>query len=702
MRNEVDGSIYGPLVQARDITGDVHFHRTVSLPPPNQLLPRPRLINRDSVIAELDALRAHDTDTPVTALITGSAGVGKTTLSLSWAHMVRPHYPDGQLYADLGGHAGDEPVSPHTVLGDFLHALGIPAELIPGEFARRAALYRTVTHDRRLFVLLDDAVTAAQVRPLLPASPRSVTLVTSRHRLAGLLAGGAHGVQVDHLDADAGLALLVDVLGEDRVAREPQAAVELVELCVRLPLALRVAAARLAARPNWPLAEMVAALSEEQRRLAALTIGDDMALRASLDLSYRALPPGAARLYRLLSVVPGNTFGGDAVAALAGIPGWEARRLLELLTEANLLTDTAEARYRFHHALIRLHASQEAEAEDPEEVRDGAVQRLLGWYLATAAKAERRIRPHRTGLPRDAESPPAEPTDFGGPEDALAWLAAEHANLGAAVTAAYEHGRPATAWQLADAMWPLLLHLGHRQAERLAVEEIGVAAARACGDRHAEAKMLNRLGLSLHDLGRFDDATAHFEQARALWEALGERGRSAGSLRRLGWVAATRGEHDTAIGHFLAAAAVYRELGAGRKVALVLTELANVLIAQGRGSDAIHHAEQARTLLDGVDDRYNQGRAQIALGRAHMAKEDRDAATQELRAALETLTELGSATGRAEALTALGELAEHAERHDTARRRYEEALAALGEGDTAAHTRLRLHLNRLDRGEGVS
>ncbi|MEV1241910.1 tetratricopeptide repeat protein [Nonomuraea sp. NPDC050022] len=671
--------------------GGVHFHEAVSLPLPSQLPPRPRLIDREAAIAELDALREDVTEVPITALITGSVGVGKSVLALSWAHMIRSHYPDGQLYAELRGHSDDAPATPQEVLGDFLHALGIPAELIPGDTAQRAALYRTVTHDQRLLVVLDDAFTAAQVRPLLPASPASLTVVTSRYQLAGLLVQGARGVYVDRFDAEASLALLRDALGSDRLDRHREAASDLVELCMRLPLALSVAAARLAARPSWPLREMVAALAEEQQTLAALTIGDDVALRSALDLSYRALHPGTARLYRLLGLVPGSTFGGDAVAALAGVPRVEARRLLGELTDANLLSDIPDGRYRFHHALVRLHAAQLVAVEDQREAREGAEGRLLAWYLATAARAERQLRPYRTGLPRDAEPPPAEPTDFGGPEDALGWLESERANLSAAVTLAHTRGREVSAFQLADAMWPLFLYMGHH-GERVGVEETGLAAARAAGDVYGQAKMLNRLGLSLNDLGRYDDAVERFEEALEIWRRLGERGREAGSLRRLGLVSAARGDHEVAIARFTASIAMYRESGADRQAALGLMDLAGVLVAQGRGPDAVIHLEKARALLRGADDLYNRARVGIFLGYAYA---DQERADRELRSALEIMDQLGSSVGRAAALEGLGELARRTGRPEEAHHCYEMALEVLSEAESAIYLRLRGRLDHL-------
>jgi tetratricopeptide (TPR) repeat protein len=696
--NEISGPVYGPVIQVGGVRGDINVQPVGWPPSPNQLLPLPRLVERPDVIAALNAVRQQATDAPVTVLVTGPAGVGKSVISLAWAHLIRSEYPDAQLYADLDGHSGGAPASPAAVLGDFLHALGVPAALIPSGLSRRAALYRTLTHDRRLLVFLDDAVSAAQVRPLLPASAHGITVVTSRYRLAGLLARGARSVFVDRLDPDTSMALLADALGADRVNRDMAAAHELVDLCMRLPLALSVAAARLAARPNWQLRDMVQALADEQRRLAGLASGD-VALHSALDVSVNALPPDGAWLYRLLGLVPGRTFSVDAVSALAAISGPEVYHLLDLLTDANLLTETGDGRYSFHHDLIRLHAAQLSAALDPTEERERAAARLLGWYLDTGARAERHLRPYRRGLPRDAEPPPAEPTDFADPGHAISWLRDEYDNIVAAIRYAQGHGRPTAAWQLADCTWSFYLFLA-RYDTRESVEKTGLAAARACGDRQAEGKMLGRLGLTLLGLGRHQEAAERLGQALDLWRELGDRGRVAGTLRRLGLVAAAAGHPNKAVTDLLAAVRSYRELGADRKAALGLVDLADVLTAEGRQRDAIVYLNQASDLLR--DDPYNEARLLIAMGRAHIASGDGEAARLELVAAQAKMTELGSSAGKAEALEALGVLSERSDRLVEACHHYEAALAELGTQTTSASARLEHYLTRLSPPPGTT
>ena len=695
VRNQMTGTSQAPIIQAHDIAGGIHFHQARADPvaPPNLLPPRPRLVDRTELLAALHALRDEVGQAPLTVLITGPVGVGKTALSLAWAHSVHAEYPDGLLYADLRAHSHDAPTSSHAVLGDFLHALGIPPDDIPGEQARRAALYRTVTAGRRLLVLLDDAMTAAQVRPLLPASPHSVTLVTSRYRLAGLLGRGARGVYVDRLDEEASLALLADTLGEDRINQDRDAAAELVELCMRLPLALTIAAAQLAARPNRRLRELVAALAEEQGRLSRLTIEEgDMALRSALDASYRALGSGTARLYRLLGLIPGTTFSGDAVAALAGVSGPETSRGLERLIDSNMIDDTTDGRYRFHHALIRLHAAQLAEAQDPADTRSQAMTRLLDWYAATTLRADRQIRPYQSKKPQpDIAAEPV--TDFGGPTDALAWLRAERANLRAAVVTAYEQGLPAVAWRLADAMWALHLH-SPPDADRLLVEETGLRAARAHADRYGEAKMLNRLGLTSYDTGEYREAARYYDEALTLWRELGDRDREAGTLRRIGLVHAARGENEAAIRMFLSAHDMYRTLTSHRKAALCLIDVADLLLTENRAADALLYLRQADESMAGTDDVYNKARILTIAGRAHGIIGEIETARRKLTEALESMTEMGSAIGRARALEGLGELAEAAGSPGEAQRRYKEALDLLGPM-SSTRTRIELRLSRI-------
>ncbi|MQA95366.1 MAG: tetratricopeptide repeat protein [Streptosporangiales bacterium] len=699
--NRLSGTVHGPAVQARDIHGGVHVHEPAfSVPAPRQLPATAPLVNREDDLAALDDVRTRTTDAARVAVVSGPAGIGKSALALHWAHRVRSEYPDGQLFADLRGHAPGDPISPAHILGGFLRALGFRPDHMPADPGELAALYRSATADRRLLVILDDALSAAQIRPLLPATTDSLAVVTSRWRLTGLLARGARAIQLDRLDEDAAVRLVTLAIGDDRAAAEPEAARRLVRLCARFPLALSVAAARLAVRPGWRVAEMADALAHERRRLSALaTEEDDMAVRGAIDLSYRALPPDAARVYRLLGLFPGTAFEDGLAASLADLPSAEARRLLDVLADANLLRDTTAGRYRFHD-LIRLHAGEMAERDEPGAVRDEADQRMLGWYLATATAAGQQAARYRRDQRRDLVHAPDEPRTFADAGEGLDWLERELPTLLVLLRRALEDGRFTWGWQLVDAAWPLFLHRGH-YAERLEFDRTGLAAARAAEDPEAEAKMHNRVGLALRDLGRTDEAAEHFHAALDIWRTLGNAYRVAGSMRRLAFIAADRERYDEAIRYFSEALEAYRSLAEPRprKEALTLGDLGAALTRAGRAEGAVGHLEEGRRLLASAPDPYNQARLLIRLAQARLALDAAADAGALFAEALRTMRTIASPPGEAEALEGLGDVAGRLNRTDEAHRRYQEAAEILERIGSPKAARLR---NRLGERPGGS
>jgi tetratricopeptide (TPR) repeat protein len=670
--NEVSGTVNGPSVQAGTIRGDVHIHQPATqpalLPLPGQLPPPGPLTDRGAERRAMDAARASRV-----IVVTGPPGIGKTALAVSWAHGVRVGFPDGALLADLRGHAPGGPATAGEALGRFLRALGVDTRHVPADLDELTGLYRSVMAGRRMLVVLDDALSAAQVLPLLPSGPQSVAVVTSRRRLSSLAAHGAHIVQLDRLGAGAALELLSRTIGGDRARAEPGAARELAELCGRLPLALRVAGARLAARPRWPVSEMTAAMSAEQERLAALTTEDDMAVRSALDLSYSALPPSAARMYRLVGLFPGTWFGSGLAAAAAAVPLAEARRLLGMLADASLLDDDARDQYRFHD-LTRLHAREMAGQDESAGARDEAVRRTLDWYLATAGGASLAVTPYRAqgDLLLSVRCPPAEPARFDSAAPALDWLDRELPNVLAAARQAVGAGQFTVAWQLADAMWPVFLFRG-RHAERLQFDRLGLAAARAGGDAVGEAKMLYRLGTAVLDDGQHDQAEAYIRQALAAWQRLGRPDKVAGSLRRLGYVATARSLPGEAVTWFTRALAAYRQDGDDRHVAVTLSNLGDALTGAGRAQDAITALNEARALLADSPDPHSQARVLTRLGRAHDLAGHPETGAAHLHEALSIMQEIGSARGEADALTALGDIASHTGQQEEARTRYDQA-----------------------------
>ncbi|MGA5703317.1 ATP-binding protein [Peterkaempfera bronchialis] len=618
--------------------------------------------------------QAEQRGSPALIVVSGLGGVGKTVLALSWLHGNRSRFPDGQLYADLGAQSPESPADPDQVLGGFLRALGVPPERIPRTPHERVGLYRSLTADRRMVVLLDDAVSAAQVRPLLP-SGHTVVVVTSRWRLPGLSVDGFSTLHLEPMELEDAVELLASTLDDDRVGREPTEARALVDLCAGLPLAVRVAGARLAARPQHAITTMVRALTEERGRLDVLAIRGDHAVRATLDLSYRGLPDHAALLYRRLGLHPGTDFrSGVATAVLAGSgPGdGDATASLDLLIDASLLSDEGGDRYRFHD-LVRLHAAAQAEQDTPD-VRAAALRRILDHYLATATRAEEILEPHHRSLPRDLGPGPVAAEDFGddGP-GALKWLEVERLNLMAAVRCARRAGFPATAWQLVDAMWPLFIRRKYHEDWRAAHEE-GLAAAQACGDPAAEARMLTSGGIGELDTGGHADALEKFSRAAAILRDTGDGLGFARTFNYRGLAYQGLGRLAEAARCFEQAVAECSRYGDARACGLARLNLAEVAIATDRYRDADAHASAAREILLEQQDPYNAARATVLLGRAQLALGRYDAAEGHLDRACADLSQLAARHEVARALEALGEVAERRGLPEVARTRYQEAV----------------------------
>lgn len=697
IRNEVGGIVFGAAIQARDIDGGVHIHQpVVRLPPPSQLPPPVRLTGRVEETAALDAARESRV-----ILLTGPPGVGKTTLAVNWGHAIRSDYPDGTLFADLHGHAPDGPASTREVLGRFLRALGVDPRLVPSDLAELTDLYRSIAADKRMLVVLDDALTAAVVTPLLPSSPESLAVVTSRLRLGSLAVRGARVIHIDRLNADTALELLSRIIGTDRTQAAPHVARELIELCGGLPLAVCVAGARLAARSKWPISEMVEAMTLERERLAALSMEDDMAVRGALDISYNGLPTEAARAYRLMSLFPGTHFDSGVTAATIAMPRVKAKQLLGVLTDANLLDDASGGQYRFHD-LTRLHAREMAEQHEPTTARDEAIRRMLDWFLATTGSASLTATPYRkeTDLVFDIRYQPAEAPRFATTSTALEWLDRELPNVLAAARLAVTHRHWSVAWQLADALWPVFLYRG-RHAELLESTLLGLDAARKGGEALGEAKMLYRLGTAQINDGQLDQAEATIGQALNAWRRLGRPDRVSGSLRRLGYLAMTRGHPEDAADWFGQALAGYRELDDARHVAVTLSNLAEALIETGRLQQAIAALNEADRLLADFPDPYSKGNVLSRLGRAYERAGDTGNASVYLDEALRTMRKAGSARGEADVLVTLGDLASRVGHLDEARARYTEAQRALVSLGSPEEARVRERLAQLDQpGQG--
>jgi len=522
--------------------------------------------------AELTALDANldavggTPGTVVISAIGGTAGVGKTALAVYWAHQVAGRFGDGQLYVNLRGfdHSGT-PAAPHQVIRGFLEALGVPPERVPPAPDAQAGLYRSLLADRKMLIVLDNARDEQQVRPLLPASPGSLVVVTSRSQLAGLAAAdGARLIYLDILSDSEAIALLTTRIGASRAAAEPEAVAEIAALCARLPLALAVAAARAAARPRLPLSDLAAELRDAAGRLDALdTPGDPAAsVGAVLSWSYQQLPTDeTARMFRLLGLHPGPDISVPAAASLAATDQATARRLLRELTRAHLITEHVPGRYAFHD-LLRAYAAAQAGEYDSETERRAAVGRVLDHYLHTAHAAAILLTPSREPITLPPPRPGADPEHLASYQQAMAWFRAEHDVLLAAVRLAGS-SLDDHAWQLPWTMADYFLRRGHWD-EWVRIQGQAVTAAVSLGDTAAQAMSRRILANAYITVGDHDQAGVHLGYCLELYQRLGSRLGEANVQYALAQLAERQGRYADALEHTEQALRLFQRIGERR------------------------------------------------------------------------------------------------------------------------------------------
>jgi DNA-binding SARP family transcriptional activator/tetratricopeptide (TPR) repeat protein len=642
-------------------------------PQPADLVPRelPADVNaftgRAGELAELDRLLAagaHDAGhggpetaaAVVISAVAGSAGVGKTTLAVHWAHRVRDAFPDGHLYVNLRGYDPGEPVAATDALAGFLCSLGVAAQDIPAGVEERAARYRSMLDGRRLLVVLDNAAGVEQISPLLPGTPSCVVVVTSRDSLAGLVARyGARRLDLDLLPAADAVTLLRVLIGA-RVDADPDAAATLAGQCARLPLALRVAAEFAVTRPGLTLAQLVSELGGEQRRLDLLEAGGDprTAVRTVFSWSYRHLSADVARAFRLVGLHPGPDLDVYAAAALTGATPERAHDVLDLLARAHLIHSARAGRYGMHD-LLRAYARDLAATEDADtEEGRRALTRLLDYYLAAAAAAmDTAVPAERNRRPRIP--PPATPIPpMGSPAAAQAWLDGERATLVAAAYTAVR-GWPDHAARLSAILWRYIETGGH-YTDAVTVHTGAVRAARQAGDRAAEAYALNALGI-VERRGRTRQAVGYLQQALALFSGIGDRFGAACALTNLGSCDWRQGRYAEAASHRRQALALYREVGDRLGEARALKGLGLVECRQGRYRLAAGHFQESLVLYGELGDRSNEARALVHLGIVDGRVGRYPQAVGHLRQALGLFREIGDRSGAASALAGLGSVA---------------------------------------------
>ncbi|MEU5992124.1 NB-ARC domain-containing protein [Spirillospora sp. NPDC047418] len=450
--NEFEGDA-GTVVQAQSIQGGIRIGGRRTLPPPRQLpLDVSGFVNREASLRALDALLTDTTTEAaataadgvravVVSAVSGAPGIGKTALALHWAHRSRMLFPDGDLYVDMRGHGPGRPVTAGEALDGFLRALGAPPEAIPADADQRASIYRTLLDGKRVLVVVDNAASPADIRPLLPGARGCFALVTSRSTLAGLVAReGAARVTLDVLSPEESVDLLATVLGTGRVAADLAAALRVAELSGHLPLALRVVAEHAAGRPELSLAGLVAELEDERHRLDALATEEDELsdVRAAFSWSYRALSEPLRRTFRLLGLHAGPDIGVGAAPALLGADPATTGRRLRGLTAAHLLRETSNGRFRLHD-LLRAYARERAAAEDPQQERTRAIRRMLAWYLLTVDAGRRLILPYSHAIPL-VPTEGIDVPEFASAQEAAQWFERERPNVLAALRLAADRG----------------------------------------------------------------------------------------------------------------------------------------------------------------------------------------------------------------------------------------------------------------------
>jgi DNA-binding SARP family transcriptional activator/tetratricopeptide (TPR) repeat protein len=613
----------------------------------------------------------------VIAAIVGMAGVGKTALALHFAHQVATEFADGQLYVNLRGFDPHRPPVPaaETIAG-FLAVLGVDPRHIPVDLDARAALYRSRVAGRRMLIVLDNATDSAQVRPLLPGSGGSLVVVTSRSQLPGLAAAdGAHLITLDVLGNDDAASLLAARVGPERVAGEPEAAVEIVSLCGRLPLALAIAGARAATAPAHPLAALTAELREADARLDALDVGEAAtSTRGVLSWSYRHLTADAARMLRLLGIHPGPDITAVAAASMAAVALKQARHTLRTLAAASLITEHTPGRYALHD-LLRAYAAEQAHAEESADDLLAATGRILDHYLHTAHAADRQLNSVRPPLTLDPARAGVRPEDI--PAGAgLGWFETEHRVLLASVSLAVKAGFDSHAWQLPWALTNFFDLRGH-WTHWSTTQHAALAAARRLKNLDAQARAHHSLGKALVQLSSYDDAGSHLRRAATIYGQLADHVGEADIHVTLSVAFGRQERYREALASSLRALKLFEAAGPTDQLALVLSNAARAYAHLGEFGQALMYCEQALDIGHRVCEPYGEAHAWDTLGYIHQQTGDHAEAVRCYEIALGLYRERGYRWYQATTLNSIGDVHHAANRPAAARDAWAQALSIL-------------------------
>jgi tetratricopeptide (TPR) repeat protein len=637
---------------------------------------------REPELAGLAALATgQDSAAVVITAIDGVAGIGKTALAVHFAHRAALAFPDGQLFVNLRGFDPEHPpLEPGEVLARFVRALGAGVSQLPADPDELAGMYRSQLSGRRVLVVLDNAVNAGQVRPLLPGTAGCLAIITSRNRLSGLVAlDGAQRLTLDMLPPGEAVAVIARTAGDERAAADPAATRRLAELCGRLPLALRITADRAAAYPHLSMADLADELTAERDRLDVLATDEQTSqVRAVFSWSYRALAPASARAFRLVGLHPGQDISTAAAAALLDTPVPEARRLLRTLTGGHLLEETGRDQYQFHD-LVRVYAAECAQAAEPEADQVAAVGRLLTWYLHTADAFRRILVPDNPHLPLDPPPLACRPPVFTTHRQAFRWAESELANLVPVLRKAPAAGDDILAWRL-PVMFMIIHDLFGHMADIIPELRSALMVSRELGDRTAQAWVLTDLaeaylnlgqqdeaiecchsafaisteigdwygqwgtqyleGIANLFLGRFSEATDRIQQSLATARQASDIRAEGMALTWLGAVHERLGAFETAISLRQQAVAALGQARNRWQYAYALQKLAEACHHHGRTADAIDNYQQAQAIFRQIGDRRIEADILLQLGHAHKTTGQDNAARQSWQQALAIFEEL--------------------------------------------------------------
>jgi len=696
---------WAPSPEATDVTG------LAAVPGPFAPAPRPApgavpaelptdiadFTGRTELVVELRELLSGQARTGIRSavpvvVVAGSGGLGKTALAVHTAHQVARKFPDGQLYVNLRGAAQNVAVS--AVLARFLRVLGVDAARIPADVEERAALYRTMLADRRVLIVLDDARDAEQVQPLLPGNPACAVVVTARGQLPEIV--GAKVVELDVLPPEDALNLFARIVGEKRAIAEPAATEDVLVACAGLPLAIRIAGARLAARGSWTVRSLAGRLADERRRLDELRAGN-LAVRVSFEVSFAGLPgpvspggPAPARAFRLLGLWTGPSISLPAAAALLGETEYATADALDVLVDARLLESPVPDRYRFHD-LLRVYAADRARIQETEQDRMAAITRVLAWYLHTAEAAAKIIFPQHVRVPLGAAPAGPAPAHHASLHEALSWCEAERTALAAATALAARSGLHEFAWKLPAAAMSFYNRRSHMD-DWITTHQAGLASARAIGDRGAEAWMLNNLGMA-YGTQRREESVACFEQALALSRETGDTAREARVANNLANTLLNLGRFERAEEAAISALDLDRRIGDRFAEGAALVIIGCSCRELGRFGEAVDYLQRSLAISAELDDHPSTADALSDLGVTYLGLGQVADAITCLRQSLEILRDIGDLYYLAQTLHRLGQAQAQAGEPGQGREQFREALTlyeSLGETALAADVRVAL------------